>query len=274
MVVIREDVVRTSTIMAVTVLLLAAAPAAAQDCALETTDTGTVAAVLDAETLELTDGRQVRLINMLSPRRPLWLDAGREWPAAEAAERALSGLVTGAQITLAFDDERTDRYGRLLAHAYIGSGEERIWVQGEMVARGHARAWSRPPTRSCVGALIAGEILARADRAGLWRDRFYRVRDALKTEDIAKLKNTFAIVTGKVLRVAQVGARTFLNFEDDWRTDFTVIVPKRAARLFDGDGTELAGLEGKTIRVRGWVMSFNGPAIEATHPEQIELIED
>ena len=31
-------------------------------------------------------------------------------------------------------------------------------------------------------------------------------------------------------------------------------------------------LEGKRIRVRGWLRSWNGPQIEASHPEQIELL--
>jgi len=31
--------------------------------------------------------------------------------------------------------------------------------------------------------------------------------------------------------------------------------------------------QGKTIRVRGWIKKFNGPLIEASHPEQIEILE-
>jgi hypothetical protein len=29
---------------------------------------------------------------------------------------------------------------------------------------------------------------------------------------------------------------------------------------------------GREIRVRGWLEFYNGPMIEATHPEQIELL--
>jgi hypothetical protein len=36
---------------------------------------------------------------------------------------------------------------------------------------------------------------------------------------------------------------------------------------------DLASLEGQRVRVRGWVESWNGPAIEATHPEQIERVQ-
>jgi micrococcal nuclease len=34
----------------------------------------------------------------------------------------------------------------------------------------------------------------------------------------------------------------------------------------------LMGLNGKTIRVRGWVRNYNGPLIEITHPQQIEVL--
>jgi hypothetical protein len=39
-------------------------------------------------------------------------------------------------------------------------------------------------------------------------------------------------------------------------------------------GMSVESLKGKRLRVRGWVKSRNGPMIEATHPEQIELLPD
>ena len=43
---------------------------------------------------------------------------------------------------------------------------------------------------------------------------------------------------------------------------------------FTAAGIDLTALAGKRLRVRGWVMWRNGPMIEATHPEQIELLAD
>lgn len=31
-------------------------------------------------------------------------------------------------------------------------------------------------------------------------------------------------------------------------------------------------LEGKDVRLRGWIELWNGPVIKATHPEQIEVL--
>lgn len=44
-------------------------------------------------------------------------------------------------------------------------------------------------------------------------------------------------------------------------------------RKFAGSDVDLAMLEGKVIRVRGWVELWNGPVIKVTHPEQIELLD-
>ena len=71
---------------------------------------------------------------------------------------------------------------------------------------------------------------------------------------------------------AKVKARVYLNFGPDWRTDFTVTLQAKARRLFRKAGLEPLSLEGREIRVRGWLKKFNGPMIEATHPEQIEVL--
>ena len=255
-------------------MLAAACGAVQAECALPEAETVTVTEVIDGETLHLDDGREVRLLNLLSPRRPLWLEPEKTWPAADAARAALEMLVAGRAVELAFDKRGEDRNGRHLAHVFLMRGDGRLWVQGEMVDRGHGRAWSLASGRACAAALVARETAARKAEAGLWRLDFYRVRQATPAQEIAKLKNTFAIIEGKVLKVAHVGARTYLNFEEDWRRDFTATVPQRAVKLFVGAGRDLASLEGTRVRVRGWVERFNGPMIEVTHPEQIERLDE
>jgi hypothetical protein len=64
-----------------------------------------------------------------------------------------------------------------------------------------------------------------------------------------------------------------LNFGANWRTDFTISLAPKVARLFRREGIEPVAMQGKRIRVRGWLKSFNGPMISATHPEQIEVLE-
>lgn len=43
--------------------------------------------------------------------------------------------------------------------------------------------------------------------------------------------------------------------------------------MFAAVGIEPKKLENRRVRVRGWVEERNGPRIEATRPEQIEIAE-
>jgi hypothetical protein len=66
----------------------------------------------------------------------------------------------------------------------------------------------------------------------------------------------------------------YINFGADWRKDFTVSIRRRDLRDFrKAWGERLKKLEGKAVRVRGWLRLRNGPMIEATHAEQIEVLQ-
>ena len=66
----------------------------------------------------------------------------------------------------------------------------------------------------------------------------------------------------------------YLNFGPDWKRDFTAVIRPEALRVFTMEGIDPAAYEGRRIRVRGWVESWNGPMIEVTHPEQIEEVSE
>ena len=79
-------------------------------------------------------------------------------------------------------------------------------------------------------------------------------------------------IEGRVLDAAVVRGRVYLNYGADWRSDFTVTLAPKVRRAFEAEGLDPEAYEGRTLRVRGWLKSFNGPMIEVTHPEQIELL--
>ena len=66
--------------------------------------------------------------------------------------------------------------------------------------------------------------------------------------------------------------RLYLNFAEDWRRDFTVSVERKHMRAFADAGIDLKDFAGKRVRARGWLGWWNGPMIEATHPEQLEVL--
>tara|TARA_A100001037_G_scaffold275659_1_gene274358 strand:+ start:595 stop:819 length:225 start_codon:yes stop_codon:yes gene_type:complete len=72
--------------------------------------------------------------------------------------------------------------------------------------------------------------------------------------------------------VAVVRGRALLNFGENWKTDFTVSIAPRDWRRFIDAGISAADYRGLRIRVRDWLKSRNGPMIDVTHPEQIEIL--
>jgi hypothetical protein len=73
------------------------------------------------------------------------------------------------------------------------------------------------------------------------------------------------------LSVRESGGTIYLNFGRRWSEALTVTISKRHERIFSGAGLSLNRLEGRTVRIRGWIEERNGPRIEANRPEQIEV---
>lgn len=246
---------------------LGAAEAMAADLTdqLEPGGTATVTEVIDGDTVMLDDGREVRLVGLQAPKLPLGREGFEPWPLADEAKEALAALIDGRGVRLGYGGLRTDRHRRALAHLFLEDGS---WVQGAMLDRGLARVYSFADNRALVGEMYAREGRARAARLGIWADPFYAPRSPAETP---RFIGGFEIVEGRVLDAARVRGRIYLNFGPDWRTDFTVMIPRAAWKLFEEAGIDPLAYEGREIRVRGWLREWNGPMIEVDHPEQIEI---
>jgi micrococcal nuclease len=258
-----------SVLFAAASLSFAVLSASAFACDLPPGQKGTVAEVRDGETLALSDGTLVRLINAKAPAAPLAARGDRPWP-----KQALTALASGAEVELRYGGAKADRHGRVLAQVYVVKGGERLWLQGELVAKGLARVYSFPDNHACVDDLLAREAEARAKGAGLWGVWAYRVLDAGNVERLGRLTRSYQLVEGVVAEVGESGGRLYLNFDKDWRKDFTILMERKDGEAFKAAGIDPKALAGKKLRVRGWVEWRNGPMIHATHAEQIELLPD
>ena len=142
-----------------------------------------------------------------------------------------------------------------------------------LIAEGLARVYSFPDNRACVTELLAREAEARAS-LGVWSSSLYRVVSALDVKRSGRLTHSYQVVEGTVATVGEGGGRIYLNFAKDWHSDFTISVDRKDAPAFAAAGIDLKALAGKRLRVRGFLGWRNGPMIEASHPEQIELLPD
>jgi endonuclease YncB( thermonuclease family) len=244
-------------------------------CTLQPGPTRAVSRVIDGETIELDDKTQVRLIGALAPRPPLGLaetSAAAEWKPEADARAALHELVAGRTVELAFGARQKDRYGRLLAHVFTIEGGVRTWVQGEIVARGHARAYGLPQSFECAAELVALEMQAREAGLGLWADANYAPRRAGDVPGLRRLRGSYQLVVGKILEARQTKSVLYLNFGPGRSRDFSGVVPLAHADRAWTQG--LAALAGKTVLVRGWLERKAGPFIQIDDATQIEVLPD
>ncbi len=248
-------------LLVVLLLPLAAARAEAVVEALEQGVTSPAVEVVDGDTLLLENGTEVRLVGIQAPELALGRAGFKPWPLAEQAKQGLEAL------TLYYGGRKLDRYGRALAHLLRADG---LWLQGELLAAGMARVYSFRDNRCLIAEMLGHERRARGARRGIWAHPFYAVRTP---EAAAEHIGSFQLVEGPVVGAAIVRRRGYLNFGADWKSDFTISIAPGDRKLFGPEGEDTTALEGRTVRVRGWIKSFNGAMIEATHPEQIEVFE-
>jgi micrococcal nuclease len=234
---------------------------------LEAGERARVVEVVDGDTVLLDDGWQVRLVGIQAPKLPLGRKNFQKWPLADESKAVLEEMVVGREVLLAYGGQRVDRHGRRLAHLFTADG---TWIQGELLAQGMARVYSFPDNRAIVGEMLELEVAARRERAGIWHNSWYAVRTPEETESHI---GSFQLVEGRVMDAADVRGTVYLNFGENWRNDFTVKISKSDRKRFTMDGFDPLSLANRRIRVRGWLDERNGPMIEATHPEQVELLE-
>ena len=238
----------------VALLLVAGRTAFATPCQFESQDGGRVAAIVDARSVRLDDGREIRL-------------TGIE-PVA-ATMPALTSLLAGRDVNLRSADDTPDRYGRTGALVFIGEGDTS--VQAMLLARGEAIVSAEIADRDCAAALMAAEAEARRQKKGNWTDPS-AIKNAESPDDILAGIGRFVVVEGKVLSVRQAGATTYLNFGRNWTRGFAVTISRRTLPAFETAGMSLKSLENRRIRVRGWVEGKVGPRIELVRVGQVELL--
>jgi endonuclease YncB( thermonuclease family) len=229
-----------------------------------------VTRVVDGETIVLDDGKAARLIGALAPRARDADAAPGAWPPEADAIKALSDLTLGKRVKLAFSGRKLDRYGRALAQVFVIEQGREDWVQGALLAGGYARAYGVPDSFGCARELAAHEAQARGRRLGLWSNGVYRALPTDHPGVIMKQRGKYVRVSGTIVSVGRTKSATYLNFSNDWRTDFTARIDKKVLSANPEFDKSLDALANKLVTVRGWIERRNGPLIDIADPSQLE----
>ncbi len=131
---------------------------------------------VDGDTLVLEDGERVRLTGIDTPElhesQKLYRDAQRSHQDARTIQKLgrrayefTKSLVEGKRVSLEFDVEKHDKYGRLLAYVYLKDG---TFVNAQIVKQGFANLMSIPPNVKYADLFLSLYRQARNDKRGLW----------------------------------------------------------------------------------------------------------
>lgn len=78
-------------------------------------------------------------------------------------------LVEGKRVKLIFDVQKRDKYGRLLAYAYLEDG---TFVNARIIEEGYAQVMTVAPNVKHAHAFLKLEREARQNKKGLWKDSY------------------------------------------------------------------------------------------------------
>ncbi len=121
--------------------------------------------VVDGDTIVLANGKHVRYIGINAPETAH--DLAPPEPLGYKSKAFNKKLVlTKKKIRLAFDKERFDHYGRLMAYVYTKKG---LFVNLEMVKNGYAHVLYKKPNTKHHNRLLEAQRLAMKKGRGIWR---------------------------------------------------------------------------------------------------------
>jgi endonuclease YncB( thermonuclease family) len=219
-----------------------------------------VAAVEDARSLRLEDGRVVRPAG-IEPFTLLLEDPGY---AEQKLVRRLSELTSGTDLRVAFVSETPDRYRRLPALVSIAGS----LLQERLAGEGLALAFAGGDALPCFDRVLAAEAEARRAHRGFWSE--VSVPEA-EPEALKSRIGRFAIFEGTVVSVGTRRATTYLDFGTTWSKDVTIEIVAKDRDAFGGEAA-LDKLAGSRIRARGFLQEKAGPMLVVRSPLQLEIL--
>ena len=212
--------------------------------------------VYDGDTVELEDGRKIRLLAINTPEiqhKDKMAEAG-----GEEAKSWLINKLQHAKVRLEFDVERTDKYGRTLAHLFSDKKEH---INLSLVKAGLAAVNIYPPNLLHVNELIAAGNKAEQDRLGIWQRPEYA---AIPVSNLTSAgHHGWSRLVGKVVTIRNTSKSIYLVFS----SRFEARIERQWQSLFP----DVKDYLGKTVEVRGWLSkNRNHFSLLIRHPSAIK----
>lgn len=231
------------------------------------TDVAKVTEVINPLVVKLEDGRFIHLAGLDYPDLNYHDPGQLSVTALKILEDFLTNQTVAIYQTPSADKGRKNRLGHNIAH--LKRQDNDVWVQGMLLALGVARTRTTQYNPEMASQMLILEDAARQSKSGMWEMKEYTV---LTPEQAKKHIGGYQIVEGRINNASMYKNRLYLNFGNNWREDFTVSISAFDLKNFTRQKIYPKDWNGKNIRVRGWIESYNGPYMEIDHPERFEAL--
>lgn len=213
-----------------------------------------VKSVYDGDTIILENGQRVRFLGINTPEiASRHRDAE---PGGMAAKTWLRERIGDQPVYLEHDQEKRDKYKRLLAHVFLSDGTH---LNLALVEQGLAFMSIVPPNLRYVDAMSRAQQGAEAQRLGIWNEPDYPLRELHQIS--AELRG-WQRVNGKPRAIESGRSFTYLVLNDR----VSIRIANDHLNLFPKLDTYL----GKTLEVRGWLSRRKDSfSISVQHPSAL-----
>jgi len=117
----------------------------------------------DGDTIVLNDGRRIRYIGINAPE--VESQYSKAEPFGNEARELNRELIYLKKVRLEFDNEKYDRYGRLLAYVFLEDG---TFVNNAMITAGYAYCLPKQPNVRYEELLLNSQRNAMLSNKGIW----------------------------------------------------------------------------------------------------------
>ena len=219
-----------------------------------------VKTVYDGDTLVLDDGRKVRLLGINTPEVQHHNQSGEA--GGEEAKQWLINALKNTTIRLEIGAEKTDKYGRTLAHVFT---DQKVHINVQLVAAGLAAVNIYPTNLLYVNELLAAQEHAERAGLGIWKQANYQPIDVSEVDKTASLSHQWRRIRGQVSAIHYTKKYVYLEFTDH----FDARIEREWLSLFPN----VATYPNKRLEVRGWLnQSKDHRSMLIRHPSAIKWL--
>ncbi|MDH5480098.1 MAG: thermonuclease family protein [Nitrosomonas sp.] len=193
--------------------------------------------VYDGDTITLNGNQRVRLLGLNTPEIQ---NRHRENETGGiAAKEWLQDQLQDKTVYLEFDEEKHDRYKRLLAHLFLPDGKH---INLALIENGLATVNIIPPNIRYAEKFIEAQQLAEKQNLGIWSEPEYQ---PYPLSQISSSRKGWQRIVGTPRSIKQSKKYTRLIFNNR----FSIRIANDNLGLFPALETYLE----KTLEIRGWI---------------------